>query len=371
MFPFLRMNQIYGDMTPPDMNQGPDINGLMSQVYNMISDEHQRQRQHELTLLDRNRLPRIAGAIAGQNIGHPGGSMGNPQDRNVELGPGALEQGKIGISGDKSSLSNVDPKLAATLAFDRDKLNTESALKKEQIQKTDEYHDSLIDSRNRLGDASNKIRADRADIYRYKALHPDMKFMISKGGNIFAMNPNGGEAIDTGVDSGTLSDEDKLNILGDQHISEINARGDNATNLQSMRGNQALEQIAARVAGQKDVNASKPTRELPPTQQRVQQSMSAHELVNKHPELAKWVVFNGDGTFSVSKNAPANVASEINSTIYPSKPAGGTDKKSTTSTTAPAAKTTDMTPPKAPQGWKYIRKPDNSGWTAVPDKGGK
>ncbi len=311
MFPFIRMNQIYGNMGP-DFNAGLD-DPLIQQVVN------RRNANPPLTPA----LPRIQQLATNPNIGHPGGSQGNPQDRDVVLGPHALDQAHIGIDPDKGDL--LDPKTKAQLALKQDQFNQSLGFKQDQLGSLDEYRHGQLSNT----EESNRIRANRADIYRYKALNPDLKFMISRGGTIHGFNPRTGESFDTGVDSGTLSDQDKLELLGTQHMEEIGARGDISRDLLNTRGQQSLEQIAARTAGTKEINAAKPEKTEPANQTKVRQNITAHELVNKHPELARYITFNGDGTFSVSKNADEITKKQINDVVYGTKPT--TSKSSTTS----------------------------------------
>jgi hypothetical protein len=385
MFPSLRMNQLFGRMRnpneiqPPDFDAGlgdadTDINNILQFRMNKeMQDKNEAANREAQQGFEKNRLATIAHAIALQDASKP---------KDVVLGPGALQQAHIGIGPDTNPYSNVDPKTAATL-MQRDHALAENLdYKRDALESNDSFkHDSLdanmgfkrdeLAQKGQLGEESNAIRANRADVYRYKAMNPGMVFKIAKGGNIWGFNPVTGESHDTGVDSGTLSDDDRLAILGSQHINEIDERGSNAMDLQGMRGTQALAQIAARVAGQKEVNADKPQRPTSYTQERVRQNLTAHQFVNQHPDLAKWITFNGDGTFGVSKNTPTDIASQINTVLYGEKTEARPFNKPATTQAPSTQNNSGPKPPTAPAGWKYIRNEANTGWTAVEDKGGK
>lgn len=323
MFPQqLRLNNLYRNMdSGPDFNAGmPDIESLFSRIMELRNNQRMRdynEQQNEMFQQEQkqNRLQAIAHAAALTDASKP---------KNVVFGgtiPSAfpIDDQSHEIFGYK------DPKLAA-IAQRAAAVDQSNQTKRDIADQTDEYRNELLMQRGKLGEEANRIRANRADIYRYKAMNPNMKFMVSRGGNIFAFNPTSGEGFDTGVDSGTLSDQDRLELLGKQHLSEIGARGTNAATLEGIRQSGRLSEIAARVSGQKEVNAAKPQRGELPTQTRVRQNITLHQFINQYPELAKWINFNTDGTFTMKRNVPENIKTQINQVVYGSS-TGSTSKE--------------------------------------------
>lgn len=93
------------------------------------------------------------------------------------------------------------------------------------------------------------VKGHLAQIQEFKAKHPNMVIKETKGGNFIAVNPLDGSTIDTGVPSGTLSDEDKLKITGKQKVDvaatkastdkdAINLKAKNAKELSDSKGGQ-------------------------------------------------------------------------------------------------------------------------------------
>lgn len=161
----------------------------------------------------------------------------------------------------------------------------------------------------------------KADLATFKAKNPNMKFIVSKGGNVQAFNPLTGEGFDTGVDSGTLSEQDKIELTGEQTRDTEKTRQTGRMDLQNTKGNQALEQIGARISGNKDVAELKfnQTRDkaLAPSQVNSEQKNAARELVSTRPDLAQYVKIESNGNFTVDPNTPLNELSMIQNAIYP------------------------------------------------------
>jgi hypothetical protein len=167
---------------------------------------------------------------------------------------------------------------------------------------------------------ANNINQQKIDLATYKAKNPNMKFIISKGGNVQAFNPITGSGFDTGIDSGTLSDSDKQALITDRGMSEITAKGDQNIKAIGAKGDQNLKAIGARVAGQQDINSSKAsaaTKDLLPTQQGAQQRNAALQLKNTRPDLAQYITIQPNGQFAVDPDTPLNELSMIQNAIYP------------------------------------------------------
>jgi hypothetical protein len=367
MFPALRMRNIFNnpDNSPVDFNSGNvDISPFLDRIaWNRIHSaeaENDQQtnmfnmRQNEIADQDRRAL--IAHAMA-----HAASMPDINAPKNVVLGPGALSSASIGLAPDKDTILGLDPKTAA-LGLKNQQFGQTLDFKKEQADLANELKGKQLEEKTNVDTGKLGISASRAEAYRFKATHPNWIADKTKGGTLVYRNPQDPtQSYDTGIDQGTMTDEDKQELIGEQQQQNILTRGNVESDLQDKKGNQVLQQIAARTAGQKDINAAKPVRSEQPTQTRVRENITVHKLINQHPEVARYVTFNGDGTFTLSKNTPTDVAAKFNQLVY------GSD-------TVPAKSTTNKpteTAPTAPSGWKYVKKPDGSGWTAVKDTGGK
>lgn len=235
------------------------------------------------------------------------------------------------------------------------------------------------DEHKKMNDERNaQIKQQRADVYEYKAKNPDMKLVMTKGGNVMAMDPRDGSLHDTGIPTGSLSDADKLALTYESQSALQTQKGTQASDLEKQR-----EADREKLAGVKGEQARKTQAEKPgvtginkpetPTQTRVRQFNAARELYNTRPELRPFIRLGspgsndftitppGKGFFGGPTGPNANQYKEMQDKIY-----GGT-----TMTPTPAHGGT-TTAPKAPAGWKYVPKP-GGGWTAVQDptnKGG-
>jgi hypothetical protein len=210
-------------------------------------------------------------------------------------------------------------------------------------QRTQAYQTISEELRLKAQEAKDKndtrnaeIRQQRADIYAFKATNPNLKFIMSKGGNVTAINPLTGESHDTGVPTGSLTELAKMNLQNEQRLGQIGAQGANAQTLENMKqtgregiaetrgwqiynipdkdnpGQQKAVKINAITGEVKDINAgpvSKPTtgaggRGELPTQTRIRQFTKAREIVNSRPDLAKFIKLGSPGANDFTITAP-------------------------------------------------------------------
>lgn len=61
-------------------------------------------------------------------------------------------------------------------------------------------------------EANRELAGKRVGIAEFKAKNPNKRFIAVKGGNVMAFDPTTGEAEDTGINSGTLTDQERLEI---------------------------------------------------------------------------------------------------------------------------------------------------------------
>lgn len=68
----------------------------------------------------------------------------------------------------------------------------------------------------------------RVAIEKLKIANPNLKPVMTKGGDIMVFNPKTGEMEDSGIDTGTWTDKDKADFAQKNAIARIEARGDQA-----------------------------------------------------------------------------------------------------------------------------------------------
>jgi hypothetical protein len=214
----------------------------------------------------------------------------------------------------------------------------------------------IAGQKNTIGEQNVNINQQKADLARFKTNNPNMKFIVSKGGSIQAFNPLTGEGFDTGVDSGTLSDEEKQrDLIGSQRMEQIGAQGQNQQDLQNIRGqqqqdlqgvrgDQRLQQIGASITGNKSIAD---TRYGSPTQQKAAQSTGITQIQTTRPDLAKYLVKDPTtGQVQISQDTPLAELSMIQNIINPKAnttqgdielPSGDNTNKTSTSSASPTA----------------------------------
>ena len=186
-----------------------------------------------------------------------------------------------------------------------------------------ELREKAQEAKERNDIRNAEIRQQRADIYAFKAMHPNYKFVLPKGGNIQALDPATGQSHDTGIPTGSLTELDKMNLSQENALEQIGARGTQAQTLEGMRQG-GREQIAETrgwklgvdqksgesilyneitgatkpVSGNRNITpVAKPSSggaSSTPTQQRVDIVNKAAQLKNTNPELAEFIRIEGN-----------------------------------------------------------------------------
>lgn len=328
-----------GAFAGPDLSAGKaDISGFMSQVIPMLLGEKQK---------DRNLQLQLAGMHSPSgNVHNIGQQMTNENPKQgVQFGPGTTPDPSMGTA----------YKAPPSDSFGTDIINP--PLKEKALAQAADI------AKGKLGiqQQNTNIGQQKANLMKFKAEHPNMKFMVTKGGNVQAFNQLTGEGFDTGIDSGTLSDQDKMDITGEQRMEQIGARGDIQKELLDTRGNQNIAAIGARMNGQKEVNAAKPIKGELPTQTRARTANAARELVNTRPDLAKYISLDNQGNPTVAQGSSGyfgtsgpsiSEMAEINKALYgsPNAPTGDVNLPSSSSpllTNKPTTKPTNTGKPTA------------------------
>jgi len=227
--------------------------------------------------------------------------------------------------------ANTNERTAAMQTI-ADKLRQEANdIREKNNQKTADLKQQQIDEKAKNDEANAKIRQQRADVYEFKAKNPGLKLVMTKGGNVQAMDPITGELHDTGVPTGSLTDADRLALTQENKIEQIHTTGEETRTTNEQKNEQTLGQIDERG------NQSRLTKQTPsgnqtgsnkpelPSQTRVRQVNKARELFNSRPDLRPFIKIQGNDVQitppgknffgSASGPTPAQYK-EINDSIY-------------------------------------------------------
>jgi hypothetical protein len=333
----------------------PDAGARMRELYQPSNDATQRfEALVNAYPQDKNPswLRRIAAMITDYTHGPEAGRRVYEEPRN-----NAIEDWKnqVGPAQQAANLERYENTNSRTLAYQQ--IATEL---REKAQEAKERNDTR----------NAEIRQQRADIYQFKSEHPNFKFIIPKGGNIQAVDPATGQAHDTGIPTGSMTEMDKMHLGQEQAIERIDVKADQDRFSESFKqsGRETLAGIRGEEA--RKTRATVPggvgNKAEQPTQTKVRQYNAAREITNTRPDLAKFVHLTGTNEFTVDTSGQD----------FWGKPSGPTPEQSkelqqliygTTPMSAHSTSPTASKAPVAPAGWKYIAKP-GGGWTAVEDK---
>lgn len=308
---------------PSNPDMGYDVSGRMKDLYHPEStatdrfssmiDQYPNREQYKPSM-----LRAIAAALTAFGRGGPEQAMQVIDEPfNDKLSDW---KNKIGPAQNAATLERTTNSNERTMAY--------QTISQELRQQADEH-------KAKMDDTKAKIAQQRADVYQAKAENPNMKFDF-KGPTVMITNPKTGEIKDSGIPTGSMSELDKMHLQQDNAMSQIDARGNNASaledqrqggreSLQTMRGwstanipdpNDPTKQIGVRInqdtgevqpitLGDKGVGAvNKPGSggrgsELP-TQTKVRQANAARQLAVTHPELAKFIKMGNGNDFTIA-----------------------------------------------------------------------
>jgi hypothetical protein len=396
----LGSSNIQGGIPTPQGPQGDiDVAARMKELYQPTSDAEQRFNQlvSEYPEAQKPGWLRVIGATLA-DMARPGTGMGVIEgNRARQL---ADWKNKVGPTQQEANLERYENTNKRTLAY-------------QQISM--ELRDKAQEAREKNDTRNAEIRQQRADIYGFKAAHPNMKFVMTKGGNVTALDPATGEAHDTGIPTGSLTELDKMNLQQEMRLGQIGATGAEARRTEETRqaGRETIAEtrgwaianiedpnnpgktmavkinaITGEVApvklGEKNVGlVTKPSAaggaggkgELP-TQTRIREFIAAREVMNSSPALSKWIHLGrpGSNDFTIDKpgrnyfGTPTGPSvSEYNTIV---KQIYGQPVPSHAPTGGPTGggqKPLTEAPP-APPGYKYVPKA-GGGWTAIKIQG--
>lgn len=165
---------------------------------------------------------------------------------------------------------------------------------------------------NRLqtqGQSKIDISQQHQQLDEWKAKNPQGKVYAPKGGNVVIINPQTGEATDTGIPSGTLSDERRIRLTGDIKSGQITQQGDIKSGQIEQQGNIRSGQIgqqhenrlgeisasgeqARETKGTLGAGTTKPLGSESATQTKTRLQLRANEAIQEHPEWQGFIKIN-------------------------------------------------------------------------------
>lgn len=299
----LRMQNIFGNQQPigmPDFESGSiDPMAIFRKIRGM-----QRQDQiqsQNMAGLERSRQGFEQERQAGTQFAHS-----EPlRNRVAEIGAGmvnpAVQPGMRHIVNVPEPMNDYQK---AIVNLRRDELGQRGAIASERAD---------------VSRGNTDVARQRASIADFRAKNPGLKVLTPKGGNIQFMNPISGEVTDSGIPTGTMSEDELQEMRGSQAMEQINRRGEISTEQIGQRGEeqrktlgqtgeQNLAAIAARLKGQGDT--------IQPTQERVRVQNEIAKLTTTKPELAKLIVTDPNGVITISEQATPAERSAIEASIY-------------------------------------------------------
>jgi hypothetical protein len=153
-------------------------------------------------------------------------------------------------------------------------------------------------------DQDRNIKQQRANTYDFKTKHPNAQILHPAGGNYMLLDPITHEMHDSGVSTGTMTQEDFQNNLQNNRLQINDQKADSAEKLQGMKGKSALDEIAARSAGALDVanvRSGGNNRPITATQERAGYWNKAQQVLNTNPELSKYIQLGNNGEFNIEQ----------------------------------------------------------------------
>ena len=217
---------------------------------------------------------------------------------------------QIGPAQEAARLENQDNSNMRQLAL--------QTIGQERMGRRDLALSKAADERQALGERAQSERErgalvreenarKRTSIMDYKARKPNAKFFFG-GPTVLAADPETGEVTDTGLETGSMSDLEKMN-LGQINAKELEAiRQKGRTSLESQRqsGKIFMSQI------------QKPGTAKPVTSRETQnqQYEKAQRLKNSRPEFSKYITLTPPGSFEIKSNTPKEIRDQINKEIY-------------------------------------------------------
>jgi|SRR5215471_2052988 len=264
------------------------------------------------------------------------GNSFDPRGRGFRFNPQAIEFGKQTI--DKPLLekqsdwkNQIGPAQTAANLEKANNIN-ERTLAYQTVSQELRQHAQDAKEKN---DARNaEIREHRANVYEYKAMHPNAKFDFT-GATVKVADPASGKVEDLGIPTGHMTKLDQMNLAHENTMKEIGARTAGAVTVENTRqgGREAIAETRGwkpyttpqgetfmynEITGEKrtDTPGGTPTpRSNPagrsskpetPYEARVRRFNAAQKLFTENPDLRKYIQLGSGTDFKVTSPAGPN-----------------------------------------------------------------
>jgi hypothetical protein len=265
----MRIQNLFGQpQAVPDVNNDPfDVNNedVYSQFERLYHPRNEISTQYSQALGQMpvrekpGKLRRLGAALSELSTVGPdtyvGGTAVGFQDRNPalanQIGDEFLNKPYYDKMGDWKN--RVD--MLGKGAQEEDRYNTnQRVLVSDQVtretnrKRANAYQQNVTSqAAKREADAKNaaertQITRDRANAYIFDKEHPDWKPFVQPGGSLVYINPkNPAERYDTGLDSGKMSEEDRINLQTKGRLTAIAASGSEARKTEDVRQQSRME----------------------------------------------------------------------------------------------------------------------------------
>ncbi len=205
-----------------------------------------------------------------------------------------------------------------------EQFNKELALKKDDLAVRRETNAVMNAIRQQNADSM----AQRADAYDFGVRNPQGQVIQPRGGNAVVVDRRTGQAKDTGVAMGTMTEKDKLVQQAENALNAIGARGDEAretentrqggrVDLAKMAAEARLAAIAAQSAGasarQEDAQEFTAGR---PREHSAALNQRARDVSGISAEYAGAIQFDNRGNFTLNPNIDDDLRKRITKEIY-------------------------------------------------------
>lgn len=289
----------------PQSTQDDDFN-VAQRMAELYSPEHAASDRFDQLIggypqfQEPGKLRKIGGAILG-SLTDLGTNLGG--NRAGVHGTDVFDEATGRHDYEKAVLDwkNKIPPTQAAANLERNNNTNERTMAHQTVQ--NEITARRDDARAKSTEESNKIKADRAEVYRLKSLAPNYKFDFS-GPTVIMADPATGKVTDTGLKTGSLSDADKLALQQENALEKIHTTGDETRKTEDVKHTNRTEEIHTRGDEARNTkgtpSASLTNKGETPTQTKVRQFNSAKEFAAKNPDLAKFIKFGKSNDFTIS-----------------------------------------------------------------------
>lgn len=205
----------------------------------------------------------------------------------------------------------------------------------EQFAKELALKNREIDAKLSMAETLNAIRqqnadtaAQRADAYEFGVRNPAGRVVSSRGGNYNLINPRTGAAVDTGVATGTMTQEDELEARAADVLAREAARIQGQKDLETQRQggrvdlarmaheNRLVQNAASEKARDNRQNDAQEFRANQPRERTAAINQRARDVANANPEYAANIEFDDRGNFRFKDGVSDDMRRKINKEIY-------------------------------------------------------